>query len=353
MIGADRNQYVRLHTYKGVTIDEFTPDHMFTAGWSREKNNVSKASISVPSTLTDNVIPDLDPWLNWMSIWDDTGTRLHWTGPIQEISGNRDQVTIGASDMAALFARQPNPITKKWEGADPAFIAQELIDSMIEQQGLPTQTIARPDPRADKFDFAVNFEETELDRTLDQLVDVGLIWSITMGRPILGPLSFKSLASLDGERDFIDGSPVITRTGADMANEIIVRAPGAVARARVSVPGLFLSRIVDIESMFSVSNVQRVAEQYVKKTSRSRDILQLPGNIRLNPEAPVELDMLVPTARFHVEAYGLLAQMELRSMECKCEQGDIAVTVTMESVDDDPPELESFAQNTGLFGGGQ
>lgn len=350
MIGLERNQYVRIHTNKGVTVDEYGPDHVFSLGWSREKNQVSKSELSVPSRLTENILPDLVPWLHWVSVWDETGTRLHWTGPVQAVSGNRDQITVSASDMGALFQRQPTPITKRWEATDPAYIANELVGAMIEQRGIQTQTLVRPDPRVEKFDFAASAADQMLDQTMNQLVDLGLTWAVSMGRPVLGPLSFKAQESFDGERDFIDGAPVVTRDGADMANEIIVRAPGATARARVPIEGLLLSRIVDIDSMFSVTNVQKVADQYVRQTARVRDKLQLPGNTRLHPEAPVDLDMLVPTVRFNLSAYGLLALMELTSMECKCADGDISVSISLEVVDDDPPELEEFTQSSSILG---
>lgn len=350
MIGGDRNQLVSLHTSKGVQLYQYNPTDQFSLGWGREKNNVSKCELSVPSQLVNNVLPDIVPWQHWVSVWDEYGKRLHWTGPVMSWSGNRDQLTISCADSGSLFKRQVNPITKRWEAADPAFIAGEIIESMLEQQGIPTQPLVRPDPRVDKFDFSVIFEEQMVDQTISQLVDVGLCWSVTMGRPILGPLSFKTQAALDGERDFMDGSPVITRDGADMANEIILRSTDSLARARVPLEGLNLQRIVHVENMFGVSNTQKVTNQYVRETSRVRDTLQLPQNVRLHPDAPVDLDMLVPTARFMVEAYGVLAVMELTAMEVRCSSGEISVGVTMASVDDDPPELEEFTKANGIGG---
>lgn len=347
----DRNQYVSIHTFTGKQIYQYTPDHQLGLGWGREKNQTSKCEITVPSQLAEGVVPKLVPWLHWASVWDEHGKRLHWTGPIQDWEADKDKVSIAASDFSALFDYQVNPITKRWETTDPAFIAGELLERILDQQGLAVAPRVIPDPRLDKFDFATVFESQSLRQTMTQLVDYGLSWSVSMGTPVLGPLSFKPITALS-ETDFVDGSPTISRTGKDMANEIILRAPGTIARARVPGGGLNLQRIIDVDSMFSVSNAQRVAEQQVRYTSKVRDILSLPGDVRLHPEAPVGLDQLVPTARFTIEAYGILALMELISMQVKCFDGEIAVHVTMANVDDDPTELNELIARNDTGGGG-
>ncbi|RIR62933.1 hypothetical protein D2E33_04430 [Mycobacteroides abscessus] len=354
MIGGERNQLVSLHTHKGVQLDQYDPDHQISLGWTREQNQASKCEINVSSSLNSGVVPDIVPWLHWISVWDECGRRLHWTGPVVKWQGNRDQLSLTAFDMGTYFKRQRNPITKRWEATDPAFIARELIEATIERKGVYTTPIVRPDPRVDKFDFQVTADDQMLDQTISSLVNLGLRWAVAGGVPVLGPMSLKPLASL-GEHDFMGGSPVISRDGTNMANDILLRAADSIARDRVEIEGIDLQRIVNIDDMFSVSNANKATRQLVRSTSRVRDTLELPGDIRLHPEAPIDLDQLVPSARFTVGSYGVLALMELQSMQVSCKEGDIAVSVTMDAIydEDDPIELDKVEDSKhSLFGRG-
>lgn len=195
MIGGERNQLVSLHTHKGVQLDQYDPDNQISLGWSREQNQVSKCEVNASSSLNDGVVPNIVPWLHWISVWDEYGRRLHWTGPVAKWQANRDQLSITAYDVGTYFKKQRNPITKRWEATDPAFIARELVESMIEQQGINTAPIVRPDPRVDKFDFQVKSDDQMLDQTIASLVNFGLRWAITGGVPVLGPLRWGSTTS--------------------------------------------------------------------------------------------------------------------------------------------------------------
>lgn len=343
MIGA---QYVSIHTRKGVPLYQYSPSEQYGVGWSREQNQVSTCDLTLPSQAHDRVLPDLAPWLHEVSVWSEDGKSLYWNGPITSWSANRDQVTVTARDIATLMTRTLNPITKRWDIADPADIAAELVEAMIDQHGLRAKPIVRRDPRVDRFDFAVRFEEQTLDQTFGELTGLGLRWSVVMGVPILGPMPLRAVAALS-EHDFVGGSPVVGVDGADMATEVIVRTAGTIARARTPVDGLRLQKMVTLDSMFAVSNAAKAARQLVSHSSAARRTLALPGNIRLHPEAPVLLDQLIPSARFTVEAYGAMDVLELTSMQVQARNGETTVNVTMQSVDDDPPELLEQDASTG------
>jgi hypothetical protein len=70
-----------------------------------------------------------------------------------------------------------------------------------------------------------------------------------------------------------------------------------------------------------------------------REAVVLDGSALLSPYAPLDIESLVPSVRVTVSAYGTLALMELQSMEVSMDSSGVAVTVGLESVDDDPPEL--------------
>jgi len=88
-----------------------------------------------------------------------------------------------------------------------------------------------------------------------------------------------------------------------------------------------------------VTNAEAAARQYLRHRGRIRDAIAADGSNRLHPDAPLDVRSLVPSTRVTVEARGVLAVMEMTSVEVAVEQGATSVSVGLATVDDDPPEL--------------
>lgn len=327
-------QIVSIHTVSGVQMYQFTPEDTNSIRWRRELSEVSTAQAVVPTRLVE----DITPWLHWMSVWAADGTTLHWTGPIQSVNYARESTSIEAMDVAALLSRTRVPLTKMWEATDPALIAAELWSSMYETHRLVGKPIVRRDPLNDPFNFESMADSQMLDKLMDDLVGLGLTWSVVAGTVLLGPAPRTSMASL-GEEDFIDGNLELVRDGSRMFTDVLLRSADEVSRARVNVGGLNLQTIVDVDSLFGVSNADRAARQYLRYCSSMREAVSTGGSSQLHPYAPVNIESLVPSARVTVSAYGVLTLMEVQSVEVDYSSNDLTVAVGLESVDDDPPEL--------------
>ena len=327
-------QMVSLHTGGGVQLYQFAPSDIASLTWGRELSDVSRGQVEVPTRLVD----DITPWLHWLSVWSEDGQSMYWTGPIQKVTYRREGTTIEARDIGALMARTRAPLTKKWEATDPAFMARELWEAMIDLHRLRGKPVVRRDPLADPFDFAVVADEQMLDKVIDDLVNLGLTWTVVAGTVLLGPAPRTSMASL-GEDDFMDGNLSVIRDGSRVFTDVVLRAADAKSRARVNNGGLNLQTIVDVDSLFGVSNADRATRQYLRFCSRMREAVILDGSAQLHPYAPLAIESLVPSARVTVSAYGAQSLMELQSMEVSMNSDNTSVTVGLESVDDFPPEL--------------
>lgn len=339
---------VSIQTMGGAQLYQFTPQQYSACTWTRTLRDVSTCTIAVPAD-DENLYADLTPWLHWVTVWEDQrdGRRpkLVWTGPFQRRGFTRSGgLTLRAVDHSALLSRQRNPITKRWDAADPSWIAEELWDALIDQKGLNVRPIVRPDPEGDRFDFKVGQDAQMLDQTIADLVQLGLRWSVVSGVPILGPVSLDPVATL-GELDFL-GDVELVRDGAATYNDILLRVPGDKVYGRVPLHGLNLQTIVNVDSLSGVSNAKRAVQQYARHTAAVRDSLNLPGNTQLHPDAPVSLEDLLPSARFVVEAYDLRVLMELESVEVTIEQGSASVSVSMESVIEKPELAETNTPQT-------
>lgn len=338
------HQYVALHTFSGVPLWQWLPNDILNLAWSRELSEVSRCETEV--AITDGSIPDVVPWLHWVSVWDETGTDLYWTGPVQKATYRRGRLKISARDAGSLMSRTRCPITKSWESADPAEIALELWQAMWENHRLRGEPMMRRDPLHDPFDFEATADSQMLDKVMDDLVGLGLCWSVTAGVPVLGPAPRTPLVAL-GEDDFMDDGLSLVRDGQHTINDVLVRGADDSSRARVKLGDLNLQGIVNINSLFGVSNADRAARQFLRYCSTLRDAVTVDDGVRLHPYAPLTSDQLVPSTRMTVEAYGVLSLMELRSVEVRVDVDGPAVSVNLESVDDFLPELITVTERDG------
>ncbi len=343
-------QIVSLHTINGVQLHQFLGGQQSTVTWNRELREVSRCELTIP-TPTPMQLIDIMPWMHCIDVWDAYGEELYWTGPVQKVVYGREEVTISARDPAAFAARTRCPITKKWDGTDPAVIARELWEALIEAHGLHAKCVDRTNPLGERFDFDVKADAKMLDVILDDLVSQGLFWSVVSGVPILGPAPLKPIAAL-GEHDFIGPGLTLVRDGAATFNDVLLRGADNIAHARVDLGGLNLQTTVDIDNMFGVSNAMRAVNQHVRYTSTIRDAVVLADTAVLHPRAPLTIGQLIPSIRINVEAYGLLATTELESVEVTCTPADTSVSVKLESVNDELPELATVDDTGNSVGSG-
>lgn len=344
-------QIVSVHTNTGVQLYQFLGSELIDLTWSRDLRATSRCEVTVSSELDYNRLPDLVPWQHWVSVWDETGQTLYWTGPIQKVAATRESVVISARDVSSLLTRTRCPMTKRWDTTDPADVAGELWRAMAEHHGLNIAPIVRYDPLGDKFDFKAVADEQLLDKLSDELVGFGLYWTVVSGTPVMGPMPRDPVAAL-GETDFVGGGITVVRDGSQFHNDVLLRSGDAVSRARVPLGTLNLQTIVNIDSMFGVSNTDRAVKQYARYVSTIRDTVILPSNSVLHPYAPVSIDQLVPSARLVVDAYGVLVLMQLTGVDVTYTSETSSVSIRMESVDDELPELVTIQEKDSMSGVG-
>lgn len=347
----DDLQAVSVHTYNGIQLYQYLPDDLISLAWSRNLRDTSRCELVASASGGFDPTTDIVPWLHWVSVWNVDGTELMWTGPIQKvvIGSSRQTLTISARDISAYTARTRTPLTKAWDAADAAVIAGELWDMMVSIHALNADPIRRNDPDGAPFDYKLKANEVMLEDTIKDLEQLGLRWTVVAGTPILGPAPKQPIAAL-GAADFLDEIS-LTVDGTGTFNDVLLRGGDALSRAHVTLPGLDLQTIVNIDNMFGVSNTDRAVYQYARHTATIRYSLALPSGAALHPEAPVLFEQLIPSARFVIGAFDLLFLMELESVDVQFSSGNASVQVTMDSVTDDLPELLKL-KNLNLSGGG-
>lgn len=333
----DDQQMIAIHTRprdgrRGVKICDFLTDKQSSLTWTRNLRETSHCDLTAPPPPDiPNPREAITPLLHWMSVWDSQGRDLYWTGPVVHAEGDYDQMTVSALDVSCLGKGTNVPITKRYEATDPADIADELYSHVARQHGVAIRPVVRRDPEGDPFDFQVKQDEKNVTQVIEELARLGMYWSVVSGVPVFGPASPRALVALE-ESDFVEGGLRWVRDGRESFNEVLVRGADNLAYAAVEMGGLHWQKIVGIDDMFGVPNVQRAADQHVRQTGFIRDAITVPGGAKLHPDAPVDIDHLIPSTKFNVRAFGLLQTMELEGVEVRVTSGDVSVGVDLESV---------------------
>ncbi|AKF14597.1 minor tail protein [Mycobacterium phage Baee] len=343
------NQIVALQTKGGATLYEFRASDQETFNWSRESTNVSTFDLTAPPIGDPDRVPAIQPWLHWVTVWDGDRDALLWKGPVYKSVANKRGVQISARDTNVYLSRTRTPITKRWDAADPSWVAGELWRPMAERQGLDLNPIILTDPEGDRYDFHCVADEQMLDQTVKELVNLGLTYTCVSGAPILGPAPRNAIAML-GESDFIGDGISIIRDGSQVFNDVLVRVPGDEVRDRVPLAGANLETIVNLDNISDVSNVARAARQYLRQTSQVRADLDLPSGTVLHPSAPVSIDELIPSTRYWITAQGVQQEMRLESVTVDRAAGSATVKVTMTQVVDVPELTDTEGTNRTLGG---
>lgn len=338
-----QSQVVSLTTVNGVQLYQYPASDILSLTWGREVGEVSRCEIEVGMT---GAAPDISPWLHWVNVWDDTGTELYWKGPVQRVTYNRDTMSVTARDQAALKSRTRCPLTKQWESSDPCVIARELWMAMMENHRMAGAPVVRRDPLTDRFDFQTVADAKMLDKVFDELVGLGLTWSVVAGTPVLGRAALTPIAAL-GEHDFLGDGLSLVRDGSRTFNDVLVRGADDSARARRKLGSLNLQTLVSVDSLFGVSNADKAARQYLRYCSSLREAITVNPGTQLHPQVALSINQLVPSVRVTVEAFGVLSLMEVNSVEVSMDEEGSAVAVSMESVDDDLPELVELTERDG------
>lgn len=341
---------VSLHTRRGVQLYQFLPENYGSLTFTRGLRDVSRCGMTLPLDEFGENFADVRPWMHWISVFDGEDGSLLWTGPIIKPRINRAGMTLECRDPSAYLRYTRVPITKRWDAADPAWIAAELWERMSEQKGLGQHPIVRADPEGERFDFQTKADEQMLDQTFGDLVGLGLRWSIVNGVPIIGPMPQQPVTTLS-EDDFEGGDGVeLVIDGNDTYNDVLVRGTTNFGRATTDLYGERLEALVNIDKVSGVSNVQRAANEFVRHTSQFRRSLDMPEGVTLHPEAPISIDALVPSRRVVIDAYGIRQLMELETVSVTRSTGKTTVALTMEAVDEVPELLDSALGDTARAG---
>jgi hypothetical protein len=296
-----------IHTIDGRHVGDFPCQSISGYTWGREDTEVSTAQITVQTQADVELVESLRQWVHWMTLWhDDTPV---WTGPIWNIRITSTITVIDARDPAIFMWRTRVPITRTFTDTAPARIADSLWRSMNQLHGMRNTPVVIPGVVDDTFTIAAVADSKMLNSLMDELVKVGLHWTVVAGRPVLGVFPRDPVAEL-AECDF-QVELERRRDGSTLFNDVRVQGQNWAQNAIVDLGGLNLQTIVSMDDLKGAGNIQRAAQQQAKDLAVIRDELVVPPSASLHPQAPLTLEDMIPGKTFIVHSTTVSQLMKL------------------------------------------
>lgn len=321
-----------VETFDGISLGPI--EYPTAYAWTRELSEVSSLTLSAPY---QPVTSDLIPWVHWVSCWD--GQVLQWRGPLQSLSFDYTSMNIVVKDMATFMWRTRTVTTKSYSSLDIASIAADMWRDMLRLHGIIAEPVVLPAlSGSGRYDVSVTADVRMLNQEMSDLAKMGLQWTVVKGRPVIGSQPTDIAAEL-GECHLSAGSR-IERSGARTSNDVRVQGTNYSHTERVDMGGLHLQSIVSIDDLFGVSNITAAAREQALKRSTVQNALVVPSSATLTPDAPLEMDDLVPGVRITVSALGLQTVCTLRKVDVTGASTGTTAAITLVAIDDST-ELES------------
>ncbi|WP_241997271.1 hypothetical protein [Rhodococcus sp. SMB37] len=319
---------VSIHTRDGRVLGALLCNGLEGIIWGRERLEVSTCDITALTQADPELMEDIRPWVHWVTVW--YSDRPVWSGPIQKATLGRTLTTITAKDPSTFMWRTRVPVTRTWADTDPTSIADSAVRSMNELHQLTAAPVVIP-AVSQAFTYSATADSRMMHQMFDDLVKLGLEWTVHAGRFILGPFTREPIAELY-ECDFLVEIQRL-RDGTATFNDVRVQGQNWAQTATAPLAGLRLQTLVSLDDVFGVSNIQRAAQLYAEDVASIRDVLVIPSGASLHPEADIDLDDLIPGRVVRVNAAGVSNLMMIDQMQVSATPASFDVTLTLISME--------------------
>ena len=329
-----------IHTVDGRILGQFPCRSINGFTWGREDTEVSTCTLDVMTQYDPDLVEELRQWVHWVTLWHDDVAV--WTGPIQNIAISKQFTNISARDVATFMWRTRVPVTQTFRDTAPARIADPLWRAMLQLHEIRATPLVLPGVADDTFTIAAVADSRMLHQLMDELVKVGLHWTVVAGRPILGEFTRDPVVEL-AECDFLV-ELTRRRDGTATFNDVRVQGQNWAQTAIADLAGLHLQTLVSMDDLFGAANIQRATVQYARDSARLRDELVVPPGASLHPQAPVTMDDLVPGKTFivHTDTISQLMRLDQVTVAGSPDAFDVQVSLVA---------LEATGESARLAGG--
>lgn len=274
----------------GARIGEVHPRQSSSTAWARTNSDVSQCQ-TVIGEPTD-ALRNLEPWLHQAIVY--RGAELVWRGPIVSTRATAASMSFVARDPGAYFDRRRIGQRRIFFQEDLSRIALQLItDAMSVDDPFNVVSTAAVAPTGIYATRNVFADGRMLSEELKDLVDAGLRWTFIGGRLLIGPVAQDYETATLRDRD-IDGEFEVVKDGTETVTDALVVGKGVQGTAfDYGSPLGILQAMEKQDALGDAYQATNAAKRIVKERAITPRRVQLPGDTRLMPTAPLSIADLV------------------------------------------------------------
>jgi hypothetical protein len=253
-----------------------------------------------------DVLNETLPWRDELELYRQNGMTddLVWAGPVQDVLANPGDgtATVTAKDLSAWWSKRLAVETDRvWRAEDFALIFRDLIDAAfaLDNPGI-TINVEPSGIVGDRIIAASDLRR--LDNELAELARTGVDWTTTGRRFWIGEAAGRLQVRLTDEAFRVP--PQTRRTGAGMVNDAWIRGNAVTGHfgGPDPVDGVLLQDVRDDQSIIDRRAANAAAETWWDRGNEPATYLE--GDNQLEPDAPVDVQTLIPGVIAPVDVTG-------------------------------------------------
>lgn len=315
----------------GRIIWQSTDSQFGGVTWARERNEVTKASVD--AVMAPAIVNIIEPLVHLLTVYRDG--ELVWHGLLTKVRSTGSSVQLEAADGAFMFARRRVASNRTWQQTDATQVMRTMVEDGLGYSDR-TGLVESIETAASRLWATAAWTAAEgmVSDVVSELVEMGLVWTVSAGRLLIGPVLSGYTTAQIADGDF-DGEMTIVKDGSEVVTDALVVGKGVWGQWTVgdTPVGLFQS-IESADGLVRAAECEQRAEMVVKDAAVPPRRLELPSGTRLMTTAPVLLSELVPGVRVPVATRQtgvvMASVMQLTKVEVTADNGGEQIKVTLE-----------------------
>lgn len=340
---------VTLAEWSGRTVWKSTDTKFGGVQFSREIDETTKATLD--AFIPANVSNRLEPWINTMTIYRDS--QLVWHGYVTKISTTGRLAKVEAADGSVMFDRRRIASNRTWRQHDATQVMRTHVeDGLGYADGVQiVENIMAEESRIWVTESRVAAESMVRD-VVDDMVDQGLVWAVSSGRLLIGPVGARRTTPQLTDSAW-QGEITIVKDGTEMVTDALVTGQGVWGSYTAGeTPYGWLQAIESASGAVREEDCTQTAKRIVTDSRIAPRRVEVSSGARLLSTAPIEFQELIPGTRIPVSSsqagVTVGSTMQLRKVDVTVDDSgeDVSVTLAEERAADapeaqpDPSELD-------------
>lgn len=330
----------------GRVLWQTTDPNTESITWSRERTETTTAVLTAP--IRPTIAHRLEPWVHLLTIYRDDA--LVWHGVVTRVAASSSMAQVTAHDGSVMYSRRRVASNRTWAQHDATQVMRTMVQDALGYRD-PTNLVESITALESRIWITAGWTAAEcmLSDVVSDLVGQGLMWTVSAGRLLIGPVAAQHTTAQITDHAF-DGELTIVKDGTEVVTDALVVGKGVWGQRAVDTPVGMIQSIEKADGLVRAQECEQLAQRIVDDAALAPRRVEVSGGSRLLPTAPITIEELIPGVRIPVSTRqtGVVigSLMQLTKLDVAVDSGgeQVKVTLAETNVSDDVAEMPDPAE---------